>query len=131
MFIDASAMVSMMTGEGDARSLATRMERSLQRVTSPAAMWETAVNVARILNIPIEKATAAVQDFLGLAAIELVGIPPQAAFLALEAFDRYGKGRHPANLNFGDCFAYACARFYGMPLLYKGNDFPQTDIDPA
>jgi ribonuclease VapC len=131
MFIDASAMVSMMTGESDARSLATKMETSPQRVTSPAAVWETAVNIARILNLPIEKATAAVQDFLGLAAIELVGIPPQAAFLALDAFDRYGKGRHPANLNFGDCFAYACARFYGMPLLYKGNDFPQTDIDPA
>ncbi len=73
MFIDASAMVSMMTGESDARSLATKMEMSPQRVTSPAAVWETAVNIARILNLPIEKATAAVQDFLGLAVIELVG----------------------------------------------------------
>ncbi|PSH71006.1 VapC toxin family PIN domain ribonuclease [Phyllobacterium brassicacearum] len=131
MFIDASAMVSMMTGESDARSLATRMETSPRRVTCPAAVWETAVSVARVLNLPIKEAAAAVQDFLALATIELVEIPPQAAFLALEAFDRYGKNRHPANLNFGDCFAYACARFYSMPLLYKGNDFLQTDIDAA
>ena len=89
------------------------------------------MSVARVLNLPIKEAAAAVQDFLALATIELVEIPAQAAFLALEAFDRYGKNRHPANLNFGDCFAYACARFYSMPLLYKGNDFPQTDIDAA
>jgi len=52
----------------------------------------------------------------------------KTTFLALEAYDRFGKNRHPANLNFGDCFAYACARHYGVPLLYKGNDFTKTDI---
>jgi ribonuclease VapC len=48
--------------------------------------------------------------------------------LALDAFRRYGKGRHPAALNFGDCFAYACAKHHKVPLLHKGNDFSQTDI---
>jgi ribonuclease VapC len=48
--------------------------------------------------------------------------------LALGAFERFGRSRHPADLNFGDCFAYACARAYRAPLLYKGNDFAQTDL---
>ncbi|MGT2479980.1 type II toxin-antitoxin system VapC family toxin [Methylobacterium oryzae CBMB20] len=53
------------------------------------------------------------------------------AALALAAHARYGKGRHPARLNLGDCFAYACARVHGVPLLYVGDDFPQTDIRSA
>ncbi|CAN5295645.1 hypothetical protein BH09PSE1_BH09PSE1_29370 [soil metagenome] len=51
--------------------------------------------------------------------------------LALEAFDRFGKGRHPAALNMGDCFAYACAKSLAVPLLYKGDDFAQTDVEAA
>jgi len=98
-------------------------------MTSPTAVWETAVSVARILKLAIPEAVSAVEAFLALASIELVQIPPPVAFLALDAYNRYGKSRHPANLNFGDCFAYACARHYRVPLLYKGNDFPQTDIE--
>ncbi len=128
MFINASARVAMMTDEDDARSLAARMQFAANRITSPTAAWECAVNVARILDISLSAATSAVRDFLVLMEIELVQTPPQAAFLALEAYDRFGKNRHPANLNFGDCFAYACARHYGVPLLYKGNDFTKTDI---
>lgn len=56
---------------------------------------------------------------------------PAVRHIAIDAFDRYGKSRHPAALNFGDCFAYACARHAGVPLLYKGDDFPQTDIETA
>ncbi|SDP68301.1 ribonuclease VapC [Phyllobacterium sp. YR620] len=128
MFIDASALVAMRSDEDDARSLAARMQFAANRITSPAAAWECAVDVARILEISLPAATSAVRDFLVLMEIELVQMPPQAAFLALEAYDRFGKNRHPANLNFGDCFAYACARHYGVPLLYKGNDFTKTDI---
>lgn len=51
--------------------------------------------------------------------------------VAMEAFSRYGKGRHPARLNYGDCMAYATARLAEMPLLYLGDDFAQTDIQPA
>jgi ribonuclease VapC len=57
--------------------------------------------------------------------------PAEARTTALDAFERFGKGRHPAALNLGDCFAYACARLAGAPLLYKGDDFPQTDIETA
>jgi len=65
------------------------------------------------------------------AGIEVVEIEAGTRHLAIEAFDRFGKSRHPAALNFGDCFAYACARQARLPLLYKGDDFPLTDIEPA
>ncbi|ATU93252.1 type II toxin-antitoxin system VapC family toxin [Phyllobacterium zundukense] len=131
MFIDASAMVAMMTDEDDARTLAARLQSSNNRMTSPSAVWETAINVAHILGIEITEASSAVQAFLTAVNIQLVSIPPEAAFVAITAFDRYGKKRHPADLNFGDCFAYACARHYRLPLLYKGNDFSKTDIEAA
>ena len=60
-----------------------------------------------------------------------MAVPPEVTRLALDAFERYGKGRHPARLNFEDPFAYACARHFGEPLMFKGADFPQTDIEAA
>ena len=71
------------------------------------------------------------ERYLALMEIKVVAVPPETASIALEAFDRYGKGRHPAQLNFGDCFAYACARHLAQPLMFKGADFPQTDIEAA
>ncbi|MEF2550646.1 type II toxin-antitoxin system VapC family toxin [Aurantimonas sp. A2-1-M11] len=68
---------------------------------------------------------------MSAAGIDLVAIPPVATSTAIEAYARYGKGRHPAALNFGDCFAYACARHFNLPLLFKGDDFARTDIRPA
>lgn len=68
---------------------------------------------------------------IALIEIKIVNVVPETARIALDAFDRYGKGRHPAQLNFGDCFAYACARYLGKPLMFKGADFPQTDIEAA
>ena len=75
------------------------------------------------------RAAAAVEAFPTLT--EVRPAPAETRGLALMAFEQFGKGRHPAALNFGDCFAYACARFAGTPLLYKGDDFAQTDIDTA
>jgi len=129
MFVDASALCAMLTDEQDARELLARLQRTPERVTSPLAVWETAVAVARILDLPPTEAHAAVEDFLALAGIRVLAVPPETASVAVGAFDRYGKGRHPAALNFGDCFSYACARHHRMPLLFKGGDFPQTDIE--
>ncbi len=131
MFIDASALTAILTGEADAAELLARMETHPRRITSPLAVWETAIAVARGLGLTIEESRVAVRDFLILAEIKVEAVPPEAAGLALEAFDRYGKGRHPAALNFGDCFAYACAQMRQVPMLYKGDDFPRTDIAPA
>ena len=87
--------------------------------------------MARVLDVPITEAAEAVETYLALMEIAVVAVPPETAQIALDAFDRFGKGRHPAGLNFGDCFAYACARHLGQPLMFKGRDFPQTDIEAA
>lgn len=131
MFIDASALCALLTDEDDARELLARMQRSVRRITSPLAIWETTVSVARILDLPLRETQEWVQKYLALMKIEVTAVAPETAALALDAFERYGKGRHPASLTFGDCFAYACARQQGMPLLFKGADFPQTDIEAA
>lgn len=131
MFVDASALCAMLTDETDARELLARLQCAPRRLTSPLAVWETTVSVARILGLPLDETTKAVEDYLELMSIETLAVPPEAAAVAIDAFGRFGKGRHPADLNFGDCFAYACARHYRVPLLFKGNDFPQTDIEAA
>ena len=66
-----------------------------------------------------------------MTGAEVVGVTPEQAEIAVEAFRRFGRGRHPARLNIGDCFAYALAKRRGEPLLFKGDDFAQTDIEPA
>jgi ribonuclease VapC len=109
MFIDASALTALLTEEDEAREFLARLQQTKTPLTSPLAVWEAAIAVARVLDLSIPEATEAVEDYLALIEIEVVAVPPATARIALEAFDRYGKGRHPARLNFGDCFAYACA----------------------
>ena len=131
MFVDASALTAMLTDESDARALLARLQNYPKRVTSPLAVWETVVAVARILGLPLREAEAAVEDYLKLMEISVIAVAVETRALAIDAYDRYGKTRHPASLNFGDCFAYACARHGGSPLLYKGDDFARTDIETA
>lgn len=131
MFIDVSALTAILTDESDARELLARMQRSSRRITSPLVIWETTVAVARRLRLDLPRAAEVVEQFLGLTAVEITDVPANARFIALDAFIRFGKGRHPAALNFGDCFAYACARQAQAPLLYKGDDFARTNIEPA
>jgi ribonuclease VapC len=131
MFVDASALTAMLTNESDARELLARLQNAQTRQTSPLAVWETAIAVARILALPPLGAKEAVVAFLALTEISIEPVATETFHLAVEAYDRYGKSRHPAGLNFGDCFAYACARHAHVPLLYKGDDFPQTDIEAA
>lgn len=132
MFVDASAIVAMMTDERHARALAARLESAAVRQTSPIAVFEATAAVARVLALPVREAGDAVAAFLELTSIDLVALAPEIAPLAVEAFARFGKGqRHAAQLNMGDCFSYACARHYAQPLLFTGNDFTATDIEPA
>ena len=70
-------------------------------------------------------------SFIGEAKIEIVPVDMDQVRLARRGFHKYGKGRHPAALNYGDCFSYALSRLKQLPLLYKGNDFSQTDIMSA
>jgi ribonuclease VapC len=72
-----------------------------------------------------------IDRLLAQARAEVVPFTAEHAALALEGWRRFGKGRHPAGLNLGDCFAYALAKARGEPLLFKGNDFAQTDVKAA
>lgn len=131
MFIDASAMVAMLANEDDGPELFRRLEKSNTRLTSPLAIWEATVALARILDRSPKDSEKEIRGLVALAAIDVVNLPATVSGIAIDAFQRYGKGRHKAGLNFGDCFAYACARHFNMPLLYKGSDFALTDIEAA
>jgi ribonuclease VapC len=117
--------------EDDAEVLSAKLHGAERRITSPMAIWETAVSASRGLGIDLKTAEADIERYLSSFKIVVVAIDHDMTSLALDAFRRYGKGRHPAALNFGDCFAYACAKHHKVPLLYKGNDFSQTDIKSA
>jgi len=131
MFIDASALTAILISEEDGPELLARMQKRGKRISSALAVWETTLAVARVLGLPILEAAKAVEEFLILAEIAIIPVEPAVRHLAIQAYDTYGKSRHPAALSFGDCFAYACARHAGVPLLYKGDDFPKTDIETA
>jgi ribonuclease VapC len=74
-------------------------------------------------------ASARVDELMKMSGIEIVPVDRNLAVAAVNAFDRYGKGRHPARLNLSDCFAYGLAKSRNLPLLFKGDDFSQTDIE--
>jgi ribonuclease VapC len=128
VFVDASAIVAIITLEPGHESLAARLDSVAQSVTSPLAVYEAALAIARIHQRDVGDAKAKVVSFLRLSEIAIIPIDEAAAFLAIDANGRYGKGRHPARLNLGDCFAYAMAKQHDVPLLYKGDDFSQTDL---
>jgi len=128
MFVDASAMVAIIASENDASSLAARLGQAREIQTSAVAIWEAVVGLARVLSITLDSANGLVDQLLSDANATVVPIDRTTGQEAVRAFVRYGKGRHPAALNMGDCFAYAGARQLATTLLCKGNDFPQTDI---
>jgi ribonuclease VapC len=82
----------------------------------------------RIRRTTIDAVAALVDDFVVRSRIQIIPITAEICRLAIETCARFGRGDHPARLNMGDCFAYACARSLGVPLLCKGGDFAQTDI---
>ena len=131
MFLDASAMIAIVAGEADAASLGARLGQAAEVHTSPIAIYEAVLGLARIGRMPIPRAGAILDGFLEQAVVRIMPITAEIGRGALSAFERFGKGRHPAGLNMGDCFAYACASSIEAPLLFKGNDFPQTDIEVA
>jgi ribonuclease VapC len=128
MFIDASAIAAILTREPEADALADVLESA----PSPIAMFEAALGICRKRHVSVEEAEEDVRDFLGVAGIRAVSITERKAETARAAFSRYGRGRrHPAQLNLGDCFAYAVAKNHRTTLLFKGEDFDKTDIPIA
>ena len=129
MFVDASALVAMLVGEPDGPALQARLLSATVRLTSGVALYEAGLAAARIGGVDLAAAEGEVSAFVAGARLHIVSIGLVEARVALEAHARFGRGRHPARLNMGDCFAYACARSRGVPLLYKGEDFALTDIE--
>src|SRR5580704_5369399 len=128
IFVDASAMISLMTGEDDADDLADQLEAEQSRLCSAVSVWETIAGLCRTYMFSVPSARATVQSFIELNDLKFVGIGEREFDLATEAYAEFGKGRHPAALNMGDCFAYACAKANRAKLLFKGEDFTKTDI---
>ncbi len=124
--VDTSSLVAVVLGESDAERHLERLELGPARLSSVSLIEATIVVDAR-------QGADAVRDleFLVDATVEIVPVDVEHARAAAAAWRRFGKGRHPAALNFGDCFSYALARLAGVPLLYKGDDFSQTDVAAA
>jgi ribonuclease VapC len=131
IFIDASALISIVAREPDALELAAKLDADQARLCSAMSLWETATGLCRSYMFSVESAQNRVQAVRQRLGLQLVPIGEPEHDLALQAYAQFGKGRHPAALNMGDCFAYACAKAHRAALLFKGDDFTKTDIRPA
>jgi ribonuclease VapC len=130
--VDASAIIAILTDESESALLVAALDKAGGATATALAIYEAVLGVRRKRRSGVVQAERAVMEFLLSARIKVEPVDPTAAHLALEAFDRYGKGnQHPAQLNLGDCFAYAQAKLSGAALLFKGNDFSKTDIESA
>ena len=128
MVVDTSAIVAVLLAEPDAEPIAKALGEA------PARLISAVTRVELSFVIEGRKGDPGRQDLerlLGSGGFEVVSVTPHHADLAIEAFRRYGKGRHPAGLNIGDCFSYALAMATEHPLLFKGSDFIHTDVRPA
>lgn len=128
MIVDASALVAILRREPEADQLRESLIGARRRFTHAVSAFEAGLAIARLAGSAVEPARAVVDEFLADLSVDIVPIGPAEATGALAAYARYGKGRHPARLNMGDCFSYAVAKVRGMPLLYKGEDFALTDL---
>jgi ribonuclease VapC len=131
MFIDASALVAILAREAGWEELAFRIEQTETIAVSSLSIWETVRGLYRSHEMSLETAETIVMDFVRENSAAVAVIDYDVGETALRASRLFGRGRHSAALNMGDCFAYACAKTLGVALLAKGNDFPQTDIELA
>ena len=128
MVIDTSALIAILFGEPEALSFTRVLAGETLKLISSFNALETGIVVEA------RKGEAGGREFdllMHRAQIEIVAMNADQAELARAAWRKYGKGNHPAGLNIGDCCAHALAKYSGEPLLFKGDDFSQTDIQPA
>jgi ribonuclease VapC len=125
MVIDTSALVAMLSDEPEAQRFEVSVQDDPVRLMSTATYLEVAIVIEARFGEPGGRE---LDLWLHRAGVDLIGVDAEQVEVARVAYRRYGKGRHPAGLNYGDCFAYALAKISGEPLLFKGNDFGHTDI---
>ena len=128
MIVDSSALLAVILNEDD------EPKYSAALIDAPVLRMSAANWVDAAIVVDSHKNPAAVVRFENLVDVSQLRVEPitiEDAYRARAAYANYGRGHHPARLNYGDCFAYALAKRCGEPLLFKGNDFTQTDIEPA
>jgi ribonuclease VapC len=125
MVIDTSALLAILFDEPERRAFSEAIEAAERRIISSASLVETSMILESRHGA---EGVRELDRLLTVANVEVIAVDRDQALAAREAFRTYGKGRHPAGLNFGDCFAYALARVTGEPLLFKGTDFAATDV---
>lgn len=125
MVLDTSALLAIFLDEPERRRFNEAIESAGARWLSVATFVETSIV------LEARYGAEGVRDFdqyLSVADVSLIPVDADQGYLARQAFRSYGKGRHAAGLNLGDCFSYALAKSLNQPLLYKGNDFSRTDV---
>lgn len=125
MVIDTSALAAIFFGEPERHKFLSAITAAGSRLVSATSVLETGI----VLEARQGEAAGREFDlFVVRANLQIVPVDAEQADLARSAWRKYGKGRHPASLNFGDCFSYALAKASGEPLLAKGTDFASTDV---
>lgn len=128
MIVDSSALMAiLLQEEGFERFARAIAYAERKQIAAPTLVEATMVITGR----KFEEGLGLLDEFLRTSGIETIPFTAGHAVVAREAFLRFGKGRHPAALNFGDCIAYAASRLEMMPLLFKGEDFRRTDVEAA
>ena len=125
MVLDTSAILAILFDEPDAELIEDAIAEDPIRLLSAAAFLETAIVVEARIG---ENGGRELDLFLHAAGVDVVAVDAEQAEIARQGWRRFGKGRHPASLNFGDCFSYALSLTSGEPLLFCGEDFAQTDV---
>lgn len=125
MILDTSALLAVLYQEEDAAHIVEAIVTTETCRMSAANFLEAAINIDSKGDA---EASRQLDTFVRRAEIKIEAVTHEQAQIARQAYRDFGKGRHPAALNFGDCFAYALAQLMGEPLLFKGNDFSRTDI---
>jgi ribonuclease VapC len=128
MIIDTSAIIAILFNEDDAKIYADAITRADSCKVSAATFVEAGIVVESQTK---NSGSRQLDAFFRRAAITIEPVTEEHAHIARQAFTDYGKGRHPAGLNYGDCFSYALSKATGEPLLFKGKDFAKTDLAAA
>ena len=128
MVIDTSAILAILFQEPEAPAFSGLLERERVKRMSVANVVEAEI---RLLRLPSPVPRLLLEQAIATADIALEPVTRSQARIAATAYRDYGRGLHPAGLNFGDCFAYALAKDKGEPLLFKGHDFARTDVELA
>ena len=132
MVIDASTLTAILLSEPEAGHFLDVLDASAETLAiSPVSVFETVAAVVRVTGCPVVEARVSVSAALKDYGITITEISIEAGEEAITAFDRFGKGRHPAQLNMGDCYSYALAKTLRAPILFKGDDFSRTDFEAA